>query len=358
MNVLITGAGGFIGSHLVDSQLAQGNTVRALDLHAERLAHVADHPDLEIVIGDISDGNLIRQSVQDIDVIYHLASAHLDVSLDDEHYRRVNVDATVDLLEAASEAGVKRVVHCSSVGVIGDVKNPPAIETSPCNPTNIYESTKLAGERAALALAQEKGLPLVVARPAWVYGPRCPRTQKLFRAIQKGHFPIFGRGRNLRHPVYISDAVSGLELCGEVDQISGQVYIIAGQEPVTVEELVYLVAEASGVNPPKIHFPIFVGVLIAYSLQIVFKPLGRQPPFSRRSLDFFLKKNAYDITKARRELGFSPRVGLRAGLQKTWDWLESADTCVLRRESTASCHPERSEGSPATIGPDSSLHSE
>jgi nucleoside-diphosphate-sugar epimerase len=325
MNVLTTGAGGFIGSHLVDSQLAQGNYVRALDLHAERLAHATSHPNLEIVIGDVSDKNSVRKSVKDIDLIYHLASAHLDVSLDDEHYRRVNVDATVDLLEAAREAGVKRVVHCSSVGVIGDVKNPSANETSPCKPTNIYESTKLAGERAALAFAQERGLLLVVARPAWVYGPRCPRTQKLFRAIQKGRFPIFGRGRNLRHPVYISDAISGLELCGEKDQISGQVYIIAGEEPVTIEELVHLVAEAAGVNPPKIHFPIFIGMLVAYSLQIIFKPLGRRPPFSRRSLDFFLKNNAYNITKAKRDLGYYPHVDLCSGLQETWRWLQGGE---------------------------------
>ncbi|HZD55616.1 MAG TPA: NAD-dependent epimerase/dehydratase family protein [Anaerolineales bacterium] len=335
MNVLITGGGGFIGSHLVDSQLSQGNFVRAIDLHAGRLAHVTSHPNLQIIIGDITDGDLVRQSVERIDVIYHLASAHLDVSLEGAHYRRVNVDATIGLLEAAREAGVRRVVHCSSVGVIGDVSNPPADETSPCKPTNIYESTKLAGELAALAFAHDKDLPVVVARPAWVYGPRCPRTAKLFKAIQKGRFPIFGDGRNLRHPVYVSDAVSGLELCGEVDQISGQVYIIAGQGPVTIEELVRLVAEAVGVTPPKIHFPIFMGLLIAYSLQIAFKPLGRQPPASRRSLDFFLKNNAYAITRARRDLGFYPRVDLRSGLQKTRRWLVSGEASELVTEATA-----------------------
>lgn len=325
MNVLITGGGGFIGSHLVDSQLAQGQYVRTLDLHAGHLTQVASHPNLEIVVGDIADDNLVRRSLEDIDLIYHLASAHLDTSLSDEHYQRINVDGTVDLLKAAKKAGVKRVVHCSSVGVIGDVENPPADETTLCNPTNIYEKTKLAGERAALAFTEEEGLPVVVARPAWVYGPRCPRTKKLFHGIRKGRFPIFGRGQNLRHPIYISDAVSGLELCGEKDQISGQVYIIAGDEPATIEELVGLVANTVGVNPPRIHLPIFVGMLIAYSLQIVYTPIGRQPPFSRRSLDFFLKNNAYDISKARHDLGFCPGVNLRSGLQKTWHWLESGE---------------------------------
>lgn len=325
MNVLITGGGGFIGSHLVDSQLALGNYVRTLDLYAGRLSHVASHPNLEIVVGDITDDDLVRQSLEDIDLIYHLASAHLDTSLSDEHYHRVNLDGTVDLLKAANKAGVKRVVHCSSVGVIGDVEKPPADETTLCNPTNIYEKTKLAGERAALSFTQEADLPVVVARPAWVYGPRCPRTKKLIQGIRKGRFPIFGRGQNLRHPIYVSDAVSGLESCGEKDQISGQVYIIAGDEPVTIEQLVCLVADTVGVKLPLIRLPIFLGKLIAYSLQFLFKPLGRQPPFSRRSLDFFLKNNAYDIRKARRDLGFCPRVDLRSGLQKTWHWLESGE---------------------------------
>jgi len=325
MNVFITGGGGFIGSHLVDSQLAQGHQVRTVDLHVERLAHTADHPDLEVVTGDITDADLAARLLDGIDVVYHLASAHLDVSLSDAHYRRVNVDATVNLLEAARAAGVKRAVHCSSVGVIGNVKNPPADETSPCHPTNIYEQTKLAGEIAVLQFARETGFPVVVARPAWVYGPRCPRTQKLIRTIGKGHFVIFGKGCTLRHPIYVSDAVRGMELCAEVDNVTGQVYIIAGEQPVTVEELVQTIAGVNGVRPPTIRLPIALGKVAGHALQLAFELLGRQPPFSRRSVDFFLKDNAYDISKARRELYFQPQVDLREGLTRTLHWLNHQD---------------------------------
>lgn len=317
MKVLITGAGGFIGSHLVDSQLAQGHDVRALDLHLDLLSHQGAHPHLEMIPCDITDESLLKKVVEGVDIVYHLASAHLDVRLSDEYYRRVNVGATLALLRAAKQAGVKRFVHCSSVGVIGDVQTPPANETTECYPTNIYERTKLEGEKTAIDFARRTGFPVVVMRPAWVYGPRCPRTAKLMRTISKGRFLFFGKGQNMRHPVYISDAVKGLELCGSADGVNGEVFIIAGEKAVQVSELVDVMSTELGARPPKLHLPIRLGLLGGYSLELLFKLIGKQPPFSRRSVDFFLKHNAYDIQKAKRILGYQPQVDLRTGIRET-----------------------------------------
>jgi nucleoside-diphosphate-sugar epimerase len=317
MKVLITGAGGFIGSHLVDSQLEKGFDVRAVDLHLDLLKHLENHPHLEMILGDITNEKLVTQLVEGVDTVYHMASAHLDVSLPDEHYRHVNVDATVCLLDAAMRAGVKRFVHCSSVGVIGDVENPPADETTDCHPTNIYERTKLEGERAALDFSHRTGFPVVVMRPAWVYGPRCPRTAKLIRTIQKGHFPIFGGGKNLRHPVYISDAIRGLELCAETQNIDGEVFIIAGKVPVESRELVNVISRELNIRAQKIYLPVFLGQWGGLVLELLFKLPGKQPPFSRRSMDFFLKHNAYRIDKARRRLGYRPQIDLQTGIRMT-----------------------------------------
>ena len=320
MKVLITGAGGFIGSHLVDSQIEQGHDVRAVDLHLDLLQHQSANPHLEALRGDITDENLLKQLVEGVDIVYHLASAHLDVSLSDEHYRSVNVGATLSLLEAARQAGVKRFVHCSSVGVIGDVENPPADETTECHPTNIYERTKLEGEREALAYSRRTGFPVVVMRPAWVYGPRDPRTIKLIWTISKGRFFFFGNGRNMRHPVYISDAVKGLELCASAEGVNGEVFIIAGENAVPVAQLVTVMSRELGVRAPKLHLPIAMGLLVGHSLEMAFKVIGKQPPFSRRSVDFFLKHNAYDIGKAKHKLGYQPQVDLQTGMQKTIQW--------------------------------------
>lgn len=322
MKVLITGGGGFIGSHLVDSQLAQGHQVRVIDLKVERLDHNRNHPNLQVETGDITAVDILKRLAAGVDVVYHLASAHLDVSLSDADYWRVNVGGTRQLLRLAHEGGVKRVVHCSSNGVLGEIKHLPANESSPCYPSNIYEQSKLEGEQAALLFARETGLSVVVARPAWVYGPRCPRTQKLFRSIKKGRFLMIGSGQTLRHPVFVSDAVKGLELCAQTEGIDGQVYFIAGDRPVTIAELVQEIARLLEVKPPAIRIPVSFGKAAGYGLQFAFKPLGRRPPFSRRSVDFFIKDNAYDISKARDELGFQPQVDLHSGLKNTLDWLK------------------------------------
>ena len=127
-------------------------------------------------------------------------------------------------------------------------ENPPADESTECHPTNIYERTKLEGETAALDFARRTGFPVVVVRPAWVYGPRCPRTAKLLRTISKGTLSVLWQWQNMRHPVYISDAISGLELCAETQNIDGEVFIIAGDTPVQVSELVNVISRELGVQ--------------------------------------------------------------------------------------------------------------
>jgi nucleoside-diphosphate-sugar epimerase len=323
MNVLITGGGGFIGSHLVEDQRRRGRTVTALDLDLSLLQR-CDHPQLRLIEGDIRNKNLLQHALPGIDLVFHLASAHLSLITSEQGYWDVNVKAAEDLVQLSHTAGVKRFIHCSSVGVYGNILNPPANEESPCHPDLIYEQTKLAGEQALRRFHDRTGYPLSIVRPVWVYGPRCPRTAKLFRAIRKGHFVMVGNGRTQRHCIYISDLVEGLNLCAERDEAIGQTFIIGDAAAVTVQQLVKEIASVMKVPPPWLKVPIGVMTPICRVVEAVWTARGKEPPLSQRSLRFFTGNTSCDITKAKTTLQFSPRVSLKDGLQRTYASLQQA----------------------------------
>jgi nucleoside-diphosphate-sugar epimerase len=349
MRVLVTGGGGFIGCHLVESQLAQGHHVLAADLEVRDLLGWAKHPRLEVIEADISDPEAAQALVDGVDVVYHLASVHLDVTRSDEVYRRVNVEGTAHLVKAAAGAGVRRFVHCSSAGVFGDLPvPPPADERSPCHPTHIYEQSKLDGERAVLDFSRQTGFSVIVARPGWVYGPGCPRTVKLLRMVASGRFVIFGDGRTVRQPIYVTDVVRGLERCADPALAHGEVYILAGPTAVTITDLVRLVGDAQGVQPRIVYLPPALGHLAGHLLQAVCKPLKRQPPFSARSMDFFLKDNMYDTSKAAGDLGFVPSIRLEEGFKQT---LAAVSEGVQRRPSAVAAVGTLALDVPGAHGP-------
>ena len=325
MTVLITGAAGFIGRHLTEFLAAQELAVRATDLHTERLSHVSVRDNVEVVSADITDAAAMSAALENVDVVYHLAAAHLDVNLPEEHYTRVNVDASRVLVRLAAEAGVKRFLHCSSVGVYGDTGTDPASELTPCHPRNIYGRSKLAGEQAAFEEAERVGLELVVVRPAWVYGPGCERTAKLLRTIARGKFLLVGGGRNYRHPIFIDDFLRGIELAAGRGA-PGQVYILAGERPLTVAELAAAAAGAARVSAPQRAVPFWFTVAVVSLVELAFKCLKRPPPVSRRSLEFFQTNNAFSIDKAVSELGFHPEVDLATGLRSTQERLTETIT--------------------------------
>jgi len=319
--VLVTGAGGFIGSHLAAELAARGNAVVALDLHLGRVRHLEEAGRFELVEGDIADLPTQERALQGVDIVHHLAAAHLGASVPEAEFQRVNVDAVRSLVGTAIDAGVRRFVHCSSVGVFGRIDNPPADEESPCNPDIAYERTKLAGEQVVIE-AITTGFPAVIIRPVWVYGPGDDRTEKLFRAIGKGRFVVAGKGQASRHCVYIRDMVDAFDLAAHADEAIGRVIIVGDDEVVTVRGLVDELARVTGAGPPR-AVPYAMLSLAATLAEVAFAPLGKEPPISRRTLKFFTGNTAFDTTRARDLLGFRPAYDIASGLAETWNLLSS-----------------------------------
>ncbi len=322
MNVLVTGGGGFIGSHLVEDQLARGHYVKAIDITHHNVEHLKGHERFEMIRGDITDNALLNRIVPGVDIVFHLASAHLEVNVPEKVYWNVNVGGTKNLLAISQKNNVRRFVHCSSVGVYGDIMKPPVDEESTCEPTILYEKTKLASEKEVLRFYAETKMPIVVVRPVWVYGPRCPRTQKLFRTIENGKFFMVGNGKTLRHAIYVGDLVDGFEICARKDEAIGRTYILGDKEAITLEQLVNEIAHILKVKVPTRRLPVWLMICLGLGMELAGKLMGKEPPFSRRSLKFFTNNTAFDTSRARSELGFMPRFTLSHGLREFYEWYQ------------------------------------
>ncbi len=319
MRALVTGATGFTGGHLARYLAGPDCTVRALVRDPSRAVHLRG-PAVEIVAGDLTDSQSLRAALDGVDVVYNIAALYREAGLPVAAYRAVNAEAVAAVVTLGAEVGVRRVVQCSTVGVHGDIEHPPADEDAPLRPGDAYQETKLEGERLGREAAARTGMELVIARPSGIYGPGDRRLFKVFGKVATGRFVMLGSGRHYYHITYIDDLCEGFRLCGAVPGAAGRTYILAGDEVTTLAELIAITAEVAGVRPPAVRLPVWPFWLAGALCEGVCQPLGVSPPIYRRRVDFFRKSRAFDISRAKAELGFSPRVGLREGIGRTLEW--------------------------------------
>lgn len=317
--VLVTGVSGFTGGHLCRRLVSDGHRVRALIRDAS-LANELHRQGLETAQGDLRDRRSLEGVVDGVEIIYHIAAVYREGRLSRKELFATNVRGTKNLLEAAIHAGVRRFIHCSTIGVHGSVKNPPANEQSPYAPGDDYQESKMHGEKLVLDYMAEGRIPIVTFRPAGIYGPGDLRFLKLFKAIQTKRFVMLGSGEVLYHLIYIDDLIDGIALCATEDTAVGNVYILAGNQPVKLNQLAQAIAEALGVRPTRLRFPLTPVYMAGWVCEMICKPLGIDPPLYRRRVDFFRKTRSFDISKARKELGFEPKIDLRTGIALTAQW--------------------------------------
>ncbi len=262
----------------------------------------------------------MEKLVRRCEVVYHIAAAFRQLNVPNRYYWDVNVEGTRNLVDAAFKSGVRRFVYCSTQGVHGDIKNPPGNESSLILPEDYYQLTKFEGEKVVQEYVG-RGFDAVILRPTAIYGPGDPeRFLILFRLAKRGSFLMFGDGETFYHPVYIDNLVDAFELAGEKPGITGQTYIIGDEHYYSIKDLVRNVADALNVRVRIRYLPFWPLWTAAWTCEMACKPLRITPPIFRRRVDWFRQVRAFNIDKAKRELGYDPKVDLQTGLRRTAQW--------------------------------------
>ncbi len=319
--VLVTGGLGFLGSRIAQALVANGHPVRILARERPDERRAAP-PGAEVLFGDARDPAMIERALVGVGSAVNTVSNFRRGGSDRHEARSINVDAARLLAEAASRCGLRRLVHCSTIGVHGSVREIPADEATPFNPGDLYQETKVEGEIALREVAARTALELVVLRPISIYGPGDTRMLKLFRAIKRRRFVMIGSGAPLFQPAYVDDVVDGFMLALEHPRAAGESFIVGGDEYLSLSNLVRMIAEEAGVAPPRLRIPLTPVRWLATACEALCAPLWLEPPLHRRRVSFFTNDRAFRIDKARRMLGYEPRVKLRDGIRKTLAWYE------------------------------------
>lgn len=320
MKTLVTGGTGVTGSALVRRLLDDGRAVVVLDNKEGYKTDELRQRGAEVVIGTITDTATVARCMEGVEVVHHVAAAFREMHLPDRDYAEINIEGTRIVAAAALSQGVRKFVYCSTCGVHGDVKRPPATEDSPIAPSDYYQRTKYEGELVTLA-HHERGLPSTILRPNAIFGPGDPgRYYMIFKRVQKGSFPMFGSGKTLYHSLYIDNLVDAFMLAEQPGLGLGQAYLIADEHHVEIEDLVRRVARAMGTKVKIPHYPIWPLVVAGHVVEKACKPFGISPPIFPRRVDWFRLDRAFDVGKAKRELGYNPKIGLDEGLRRAYAW--------------------------------------
>jgi nucleoside-diphosphate-sugar epimerase len=308
---LVTGGAGFIGSHLAEALLKRGDAVVVVDNLSSGKQENLDHLKslggrFRVLIGDVSDPGVARESVKGVNAVYHQAAqGSVPKSVEDPRSAHVaNVNGTVEMLIAAKDAGIRRFVVAASSSAYGETPELPKRESIVPSPLSPYAVTKLAQEQYAQAFAASYGMETVSLRYFNVYGPKQdPSSQyaavipKFFDSFLKGEAPpVFGDGEQTRDFTYVGDVVAANLAAADMKGAAGQVFNIAGGKRISVNELARIIAKLVGSDLKPRYLPPRAGDI---------------------------RDSLADISLARKHLGFEPRVELEEGLRRCYEWYRS-----------------------------------
>jgi nucleoside-diphosphate-sugar epimerase len=325
MTVLVTGATGLLGSHVVDLLVERGERPRVLVLAGDDVNRPA--ADVDVYRGDVRDPAALEAAFMGVTGVVHCA-ARTGPWGPEADYEAVNVRGLATVVRAALTNGVRHLVHVSSITVHGNDVGGAADETAPLRTDpNPYSRSKVAGERLLAGVIEDGTLSLTIVRPGWIYGPRDAASfGRIATMIRAGRMTMIGSGRNHVPLIYVRDAARGVLLAANVEAAAGRAYLLVSDEPVTQRDYLYAIAAELGASPPKRCVPYRLGLLLGAGVETAAR-IARQrrpPPLTRYGIQLLGGENRFVVDRAKRELGFSPRVSMVDGVRRSAEWYRTA----------------------------------
>jgi len=320
MNILITGATGFIGSYLVRALVKEGYHCICLvrDLKKAKILF-GDFSDIEFVVADITNRDILVDYNEPVDCVINVVGLLATWNSSEEELESINSKAPVNLIQNLTKNKIKHFIHISAGGVAGPVDSGLTDENYNCKPATLYEKTKYLGELNVKEFCAKNRIPYTIIRPTFTYGPGDRHKLLLFKMVNKGLIIICGSGNSVNHPVYIDDLIKGIILA--VKKVgSNQIYLIGGERPVTKKEFLETIARILNKKAISINIPKWFTYLIAYIMEFLSRIFKINPILSLSRANMLCKNFGYDISKAKKELNYDPRYNLERGLEKTIEY--------------------------------------
>jgi len=317
---LVTGATGFVGSRVVRVLARHGVRVRVLSRRPDTARRLAP-PGVEVVAGDLADPASLRAAVTARELVIHAAARVSDWGPRSAFWDS-NVEGVANLLDACREAGVRRLVHLSSLTVLGLPRDGRVVdECSPVAtpaPGDHYSASKLAGERLVQEAHGSAGLETTVVRPGAIWGPGDPNVlPRVLALLRRGTMPVIDRGDNVLGLSHVDNLAPGIVLAAGAPAAAGRLYHLTDGEEVTALQALTMLAAALRVPPPRRSVPygaIYAVAALVEGLARLFRR-SSAPPLSRYGVRFVACHCRYDISRARRELGYAPRITFVDGVR-------------------------------------------
>jgi len=318
--VLVTGATGYTGQVLVKRLVEMGTKVRAIARSSSDISF-ATNMDIEWVRGEVYDETAVAQAMVDIDYVFHVAAAFREAKSTEKDYWNVHVKSTQLLCEEAlKQPDFKRLIHVSTMGVHGHIKCPPGDETSPFEPGDDYQRTKVKAEIWLADFGPKNNLPYTIIRPCAIYGPGERRLLKLYKMATKSYFPILGKGKCWYHLVHVEDLVGGMLLAAVEEKALGEAFAIGSSEPIRLEDMATLIAKTYGNTLRVLRLPITPFFILGDLCEFVCRPFKIEPLIYRRRVAFYSKDRNFTTEKMRNVLGYQPKYDNKTGIIESAHW--------------------------------------